>query len=371
MALTSEADHKDQKPDQSTAGLQGQVRLVRNDFTLRADIELPARGVTAIFGPSGCGKTSLLRFLAGLEPTAEGELHYNGVCWQDADQFVPAWRRPVGYVWQQGALFPHLTVAGNLQFAWRRSPQQHELAPTRVAKLTGIQPFLSRYPRELSGGQQQRVALARALCSCPQLLLLDEPLANLDTAARYQMLAMLRWLQNRLEIPMIYVSHQLDEVIQLADQLMLLAAGQVRQIGPLAAQLLTADATELTGGVSVVEGRVTGVSDELLATIQIGDQHLCLPVRRDDLKPGQACRIPIAARQLALSLAPQNQSSVQNQLPAEVIAVLAASHPAEQRVLLEVSGQRVQAIMTRQAQAQLRLQPGLQVWVQLKAAAVT
>ncbi|HEX5394570.1 MAG TPA: molybdenum ABC transporter ATP-binding protein, partial [Rhodocyclaceae bacterium] len=180
-------------------------------FLLDVDLQLPTKGVTALFGPSGSGKTSLLRCVAGLE-RAPGRLMVNGEVWQDERIFLPVHRRPLGYVFQEASLFPHLTVQGNLDFGAKRSKGRDGVDRAAILDLLGIAHLLPRTPDKLSGGERQRVAIARALFTAPRLLLMDEPLAALDTQRKREILPYLERLHDSLSIPILYVSHAPDEV---------------------------------------------------------------------------------------------------------------------------------------------------------------
>ena len=198
------------------------IRHETGGFSLAVEQMLPLRGVTALFGPSGSGKTTLLDAIAGLRRDLDSvELTVDGQCWQDESNFVPPWQRGVAYVFQDARLFPHLTVAGNLAYAEKRA---FGPGPARddVVQWLGIDGLLQRDVQSLSAGQQQRVAIARALLRGPRLLLLDEPLANLDRNAASECLACLQRIARESATPMIYVSHQIEEVCAIADHLLML-----------------------------------------------------------------------------------------------------------------------------------------------------
>lgn len=201
---------------------------------LEINLSLPERGVSAIFGPSGAGKTTLLRAVAGLEPAARGRVEINGEIWQDDAQkiFVPTHQRSIGFVFQEPGLFPHLSVQGNLEFGLRRIPvTDQKVSLLKAVDLLGIAPLLKRSPTTLSGGEKQRVSIARALAVSPKLLLMDEPLASLDEQRKAEILPYLERLHQELDIPMLYVSHARDEVVQLADYVVMLEEGRVRDSG--------------------------------------------------------------------------------------------------------------------------------------------
>jgi len=204
------------------------LRLSRGGFSLAADLELPASGITVVFGTSGSGKTTLLRAIAGLEPDARGRVVFGGQVWQDDDAgaHMPVWQRRVGYVFQESSLFEHLDVRGNIEYGlrWQGSAQ---CEPGALVDLLGIGALLDRRVDTLSGGERQRVAIARAMAVQPKLLLLDEPLAALDFARRDEIMAWLEALRDRTGTPMLYVTHSLEELARLADRAVVMVEGRV------------------------------------------------------------------------------------------------------------------------------------------------
>ncbi|MDP2805984.1 MAG: molybdenum ABC transporter ATP-binding protein, partial [Gallionellaceae bacterium] len=203
-------------------------------FALDASFAAPAVGVTALFGPSGSGKTTLLRCIAGLERVA-GTLHVNGEIWQDEKTFLPIHKRPLGYVFQEASLFPHLSVRANLEYGYKRiAPDERKVHLEQVVEWLGLSHLIDRNnPTQLSGGERQRVAIARALLTSPRILLMDEPLSALDATSKQDILPYLERLHRELNIPVLYVSHALDEVTRLADHLVLLEKGRVIASGEL------------------------------------------------------------------------------------------------------------------------------------------
>ena len=302
-----------------------QAQLKRADFALDVQLTLPGRGVTALFGPSGSGKTSCLRILAGLERGAVARVEVDGQTWQDssARQFVPTHQRAVGYVFQEASLFDHLTVEGNLRFGHDRTPrEQRHHAWDHGTELLGISHLLERRPHSLSGGERQRVAIARALASSPRLLLMDEPLAALDTLRKAEILPWLERLHQHLDIPVVYVTHALEEVVHLADHMVVMAQGQVVADGP-ALDVLGGNQGPLAQGSeasSLIEGTV-GVAAEGtgLEQIEFPGGPLLLPQTRATPWPlGHQVRIRIHARDVSIALERATHSSVLNILPATV-----------------------------------------------------
>jgi molybdate transport system ATP-binding protein len=304
------------------------LRLPRRDFTLDVSLVLPARGTTALFGPSGCGKTTLLRAIAGLERAA-GRVVIDGAAWQDDAHglFVPPHRRALGYVIQESALFPHLDVAANLAYGRRRSgADASRVDLPALIELLGIGGLMRRRPHLLSGGERQRVAIARALATGPRLLLLDEPLAALDAARRAEILPYLERLQKELALPMLYVTHAMDEVARLADHLVLLQAGRCTASGALAELLARPDLPlprspqgQDEAGV-VIDGAVLA-HDEAYALSQLGFAGGTLWLGQVPGAPGSRLRVRVLARDVSLVRDPPRETSILNLLPVTVSAL--------------------------------------------------
>jgi molybdate transport system ATP-binding protein len=212
------------------AAFQGRL----GDFALDFTLDAPASGVTVLFGPSGCGKTSVLRCMAGLE-RLPGRLIVAGEVWQDEALFLPTHRRPIGYVFQEASLLPHLSVQRNLMFGHGRAQGDKPIALDQIVELLGLAPLLDRGAARLSGGERQRVAIGRALLSQPRLLLMDEPLASLDQARKAEVLPYLERLHAELAIPLIYVTHDPAEARRLGDRMVVMAEGRASQTLDLAA----------------------------------------------------------------------------------------------------------------------------------------
>ena len=356
-------------------GIRARVRLQWPGFALDVDEHFPARGITALFGHSGSGKTTLLRCIAGLEHAAEGEIRFNGETWQDADIWVPTHRRPVGYVFQEASLFPHLTVMGNLRYGQKRSRGQDARAARfsleHAIELLGIGHLLKRRPAALSGGERQRVGVARALAVSPRLLLMDEPLAALDLARKREILPYLERLHDDLEIPVLYVSHAPDEVARLADHLVVMEAGRVLASGPLNQILSRLDLPIRLGedaGV-VLDGQVAE-RDERWHLLRVACCSASLWVRDNGAAVGDHARVRILARDVSIAHEPTSGTSILNTLPAQVLSLGDDAHPALSLVKLDVAGSPVLARVTRRSAEQLGLAPGMNVWIQIKAVAL-
>ncbi|MGB5831282.1 MAG: molybdenum ABC transporter ATP-binding protein [Thiohalocapsa sp.] len=346
-------------------------------FSLDVDEQLPSRGVTALFGHSGSGKTTLLRCIAGLERAPRGRLTFNGDTWQDDDTWVPVHQRPLGYVFQEASLFPHLSVLGNLRYGQRRNPARRNAArKTRFSlehaiDLLGIGPLLKRRPGSLSGGERQRVGIARALAVNPRVLLMDEPLAALDLARKQEILPYLERLHDELEIPVLYVSHAADEVARLADHLLIMDAGRVLASGALNEILSRLDLPIRLGedaGV-VLDGQVTE-RDERWHLLRVQCGGVSLWVRDTGAAVGEHVRMRILARDVSIALEPKAGTSILNTLPARVVSLGTEGHPALALVKLDLTGTAVLSRVTCRSADQLGLQPGQAVSIQIKAVAL-
>lgn len=350
-----------------------QVSLARQGFTLEVALQLPSSGITALFGASGSGKTTCLRILAGLEPQARGRVCVAGEIWQDSAQgiFRPVHQRALGYVFQEASLFDHLSVQDNLKYGFKRTPPaQRQHGWDHAVALLGIVHLLSRWPHELSGGERQRVAIGRALASSPNLLLMDEPLAALDATRKAEILPYLERLQVELSIPIIYVSHALDEVARLADHLVLLDAGRALATGPTEALLTRLDLPLAHGDTAsaVIQARIIGHETAYHLTLAEFAGG-CLRVPQQALQPGQTLRIRVQARDVSLTLSPQTGTSILNILPARVTG-LSADGPGQVIVGLDAGGTPLLARVTRKSLDALGLAEGLQVYAQIKGVAI-
>ena len=215
-------------------GLRVELRIPLSQFEMEISASFPARGISGVFGDSGSGKTTLLRAIAGFENRARGAISFDGEVWQGVKLHLPTHQRQVGYVFQEPSLFSHLDVRGNLEFGYKRTPlSQRRVDSTEVIGLLGLKGLLDRRVSRLSGGEKQRVAIGRALLASPQLLLLDEPLSSLDWSTRHEILPYLRRMADSLDLPMIYVSHDLEEIVQLASHLTLVREGRIQASGPV------------------------------------------------------------------------------------------------------------------------------------------
>ncbi|MDO9385433.1 MAG: molybdenum ABC transporter ATP-binding protein [Thiobacillus sp.] len=353
-------------------GIRARFKLDYSGFSLDVDLDLPGRGVTALFGHSGSGKTTLLRAVAGLEHAPGGTLSVNGDLWQDAATFRPTHQRPLGYVFQEASLFPHLDVRANLEFGQKRVPQaQRRVSLDQAVAMLDIGHLLGRKPARLSGGERQRVGIARALATSPRLLLMDEPLAALDFALKREILPYLERLHDELDIPVLYVSHAPDEVARLADHIVVMKGGRAVAAGPLTDTLARLDLPIRLGeDAGVVLDAVVAARDEEwhLAHMEFAGGRLW--VRDHGLPVGHRARVRILARDVSLARAPTTGTSILNTLPAVVVDSVDDAHPALTLVKLRVGESPLLARLTRRSAHALELAPGRMVYVQIKAVAL-
>ncbi len=353
--------------------IEARFKLDYPGFTLDVGLSLPSTGVTALFGQSGSGKTTLLRAIAGLECVPGGRLVFDDEVWQDEASFLPTHQRPLGYVFQEASLFPHLTVQGNLDYGIRRRNGRPASADfSHIVALLGIGHLLDRKPDRLSGGERQRVAIARALLTQPRLLLMDEPLAALDLARKKEILPYLENLHEELKIPVLYVSHAPDEVARLADHIVALDGGRVVAAGPLAETLARADLPIRLGedaGV-VLDATVAEIDPTWhLARVEFSGGSLWV---RDEGHPvGKGLRVRVLARDVSLSRAEPSGTSILNHFRVTVRELADDAHPALLLARTETDGlSSLLARLTRRSAAALELAPGTKVWAQVKAVAL-
>lgn len=351
--------------------IEGRFRALLGDFRLDARISAPSHGVTAVFGESGAGKTTVLRAIAGLDFHPGSQLTVNGERWQDDQVFLPPHKRPVGVVFQEASLFPHLDVRGNIEYGKKRAGSSETAIDLGQAIATlGLESLMNRGVDTLSGGERQRVAIARALAVAPRLLLMDEPLSSLDLARKAEILPYLETLVRALEIPVIYVSHSLDEVARLADHLVYLDKGQVAGAGSVG-DVLTAPDLPLARGSqaeALFEARASGYDERYaLNLVEFPGGVFSVPGER--LAQGAKVRLRVAARDVSVTLTPHTETSILNVFPATVES-LTPSGRAQAVVRLDVGGETMLAHLTQKSVEMLGLKAGMAVFAQVKSVAV-
>lgn len=328
-------------------------------------------GVTALFGRSGAGKTTLVNAIAGLLRPRSGHIELDGETLFDSARgvHVPARRRHFGYVFQEGRLFPHLTVRQNLTFSWIfRSGREAPGGLEHIVELLGLRDVLHRRPGALSGGERQRVALGRALLAGPRALLLDEPLASLDAPRKEEVLRYLELMRDEIKVPVIYVSHAVEEVVRLADTVVLMSAGMVVAAGGVEDVMgrpdLRAGAGAFEGG-AVIDARVIG-QDLQYELATLGFDGGTLAVTNLDALVGEHVRVRIRARDVSIALEAPRRISIQNVLPGRITAV---GEPRNGIVDVSITAGTAQlrSRITARAAEQLALRPGLDVYALIKA----
>jgi len=367
--MTLSSTHSQHEAESASIDLS--LRLQRPDFDLNVSLSIPAHGTTVVFGPSGGGKTTVLRAIAGLEPDVQGEVRVKGQVWQSAKVFVPPHQRRIGFVFQHAALLPHLSVEQNLRYGFKRVQGTEDEYQDCVRQLD-LQALMHRKIAQLSGGERQRVAVGRALLTRPEVLLMDEPLTALDVARRSEVLGYFERLKMITPIPMIYVTHAVDEMSRLADYVVLMKDGHVRQAGP-ALEVINSPHAPLAfrddAGV-VVPARIIARDEHGLLTLQsaLGEMF----AQATDHQPGHALRLRIHARDVSLSLSEHRDTSVLNILPAKVRSM---RQIISGQVLVELGAgsARDQVLFARISHVsamRLQIAEGLEVWAQIKAVAL-
>ncbi len=339
------------------------------DFRLDVELALPMRGITGLLGASGSGKTTLLRCIAGLEQASTGRLVVDGEVWHDAATSRPVHERPLGYVFQEARLFPHLDVRRNLAYGQsRRGAGAVDF--DEVVELLGLAPLLERMPDDLSGGEAQRVAIARALLAAPRFVLMDEPLASLDRPRREEVLPFLDRLHAELEIPIVYVSHSVDEVCRLCDYLVIMRDGSAVAHGELHEVLARLDVQLLTGedAGAVLETTVSDYdAEDDLTRLGFSGGTFLVPGRVG--AAGQPLRLRIRAGDVSLCRDRPEQSTILNIVPG-IIEELQDGDGPTVLVRLKVGEDMLVARITRRSVRELGLRVGDEVLAQVKSVAV-
>jgi len=345
------------------------VEHVQGAFHLDAEFEC-GEGVTALFGQSGSGKTTLVNSIAGLAHPRRGRIALDGEVLFDAGRGidVPARRRRFGYVFQEGRLFPHLTVRQNLGYSRLFGAGSTAREFDHIVELLGLRDLLGRRPAQLSGGERQRVALGRALLASPRMLLLDEPLASLDARRRDEILQYLELLRDEVKIPIVYVSHSVEEVVRLAATVVLMAGGRVAAVGSVEDVMGRTDLRPAAGmfeGGTVIDARVARQDMQYdLATLAFDGGTLT--VTNLDALIGEPVRVRIRARDVSIALDAPTRISIQNVLRGRITEV-AAGPGGVVDVSVRVGGVAIRSRVTQLSAQQLQLAPGVEVYALIKA----
>jgi len=345
-------------------------------FSLDVEFSMPENGITVLFGPSGSGKTSVLNLIAGLDEGNDLELAslvLNNKIIDDSNKNIKLkpWLRNVAYVFQDHRLFSHLTVEENILFGFKR--RNSELQPAELIEVFKISQLLAHYPAQLSGGQKQRVALVRALLSQPELLILDEPLAALDHQSKQQLLPYIERIHKDLNIPIIYVSHDIKEVLRLADYIVLINKGRIIDQGKLADLCITQPLlTEQEGASFILEGTVSEViSEDKLVKINCGENIL---ITAENMQLDQKVRVLLHARDVSLCLTPPVDSSILNCIPVNIKALHQNSN-GKLRVLANIGEdtqqtQTIVSMISYRSAKLLNVEEGKNMFAQFKATAM-
>jgi molybdate transport system ATP-binding protein len=349
------------------------IRRRQGDFQVQVALRAGG-GVTALFGRSGSGKSSVVNMVAGLARPDAGHIKVDGKVLFDSAAGIdlPPEKRRLGYVFQEARLFPHLSVRGNLTFGMNRlAPGDRRVGFDPVVEVLGIGHLLDRRPAKLSGGEKQRVAIGRAMLASPRILLMDEPLAALDNARKAELLPFIGRLSRQFAIPILYVSHAMEEVLRLADTLVLMDEGQAKAVGAVEELMSRPDLRPLTGRYeagAVIRATVAG-HDTTYGISRLAFSGGTLQVAKMALPVGAEVRLRIHARDVSIAIDAPTRISMRNVLPAAVKSV----RPAEGwlvDVVLDCGGTDVWAQITASAQAHLDLRPGMRVHALIKAATI-
>lgn len=354
------------------------IRIAFQDKLGRLDLnvvfEAPMKGVTALFGPSGSGKTTILRCIAGLHRAHSGSCDIGGDIWQSADYFRPVYERPIGYVFQEASLFSHLSVQENLLFGAKGGRRDRGPNFSEVMGLLEMEDLLDRMPCNLSGGERQRVAIGRALLSNPGLLLMDEPLSALDAGSREDIIPYFERLRSSLDIPVFYVSHDMNEIDRIVDFLVLIENGVVLASGPLP-QLQSEPSLMLAStqhAAVSLNAKVVDYDPEFqIARFAVHGGFLNAPSQT--LEIGERRRLKIFAGDVSLSRDQSDHSTIENQIPVRILDIREIE-PAQIVVFLmlghEVAGEPLLARITKKSWVTLGLGIGQSVFAQVKAVAL-
>ena len=353
--------------------LEVDIRARFGTFALDAQLVAPTSGIVTVFGRSGAGKTSLVNILAGLTRPTEGVVRLNGeaLCDTAAGIFVPPERRRFGYVFQEGRLFPHMTVRGNLLYGARgQPPADRQRRLDHAVALLSLDGLLKRRPSDLSGGEKQRVAIGRALLTQPRMLLMDEPLAALDPGLKGDILPYIERLRDAEGIPIVYVTHTIEEIVRLADTLVLMSEGKVAAVGPVDELMNRLDLRPLTGRYEAGAVLTATVAEHdrthRLTGLAFPGGTLLVPAL--EAAVGTQIRLRIRARDVSLALEAPKDISILNVFAGEVREIGPVTD-ALVDVLVD-AGTPIWSRITARSVAQLGLKPGRRVHALVKAVAI-
>ena len=359
--------------------LHVQLSMERGHFDMAIDLTLCTQGITALTGPSGSGKSTLLRYIAGLEPNFhQGSCSFNSSLWQDAETYLPAHKRHVGIVFQDTQLFEHLSVLQNLQYAAKRS-HSNILKIDEIIDAMDIGPLIHNHPITLSGGEKQRVAIARALANNPKILLLDEPLANLDITSKQAILPYLEYIHETLQLPIIYVSHTPEEIARIANQVIFLNKGKVICQGPTNSILTRTDLpfSHADTACSILEGAIVHHEENFyLSAVALKKSKALLTLPEINKKIGEEIKIKIFAKDISLCLTLPQNTSIINCIETTIVDHTPMQDPSKLLITLAINqpsstdADQILAHITTKSWSILNLEKGQRVFAQIKSVAI-
>ena len=352
--------------------IEANYKYKLENFLLDASFTMPETGITVLFGPSGSGKTSLLNLMSGLINKKSKDLSskfiINNRIIDDSNNNIKLepWDRKIAYVFQDHRLFPHMTTKDNILFGYKRCDSK--LNPQELIEKFKIRELLEHYPDQLSGGQKQRVSMVRALLSQPELLILDEPLAALDYKSRQELLPYIECIHKELDIPMIYVSHDIKEVLRLADYILIMDKGKIIDQGDIANLCISQPLlTQEEGASFILEATVTKIIEEdKLVELDCGETIL---ITAENMQLNQKIRLLIHARDVSLCLGPPQNSSILNCVPI-CIENLETDNNGKLRVIAKIGKQTLVSLISHRSARQLNVEKGREMYAQFKATAM-
>ena len=357
--------------------LSAKINLTRESssakFHLELDLNIPSDGITALFGSSGSGKTSLLRCIAGLEENAIATIRFKNDLWQNLDYFLPTHERRIGLVFQRQNLFPHLTSRQNIEFAEKRvNSTLDNLNVDSVIDNLEIEHLLNKYPAQMSGGEQQLVALARTLRSNPALLLMDEPLSSLDDPRKNRLLEIIKGLNAKQGLPILYVTHSVDEVLKIADHLLVIEDGKLSINKPL---MEAFDDETINHQVwphigAVIEARLTSQTTEYgMHKLEFQGGNFWIPDSNKGI--GFKTRLVILARDISIALSNHTDTSILNKVQAVITKIREDANPAFLQIHSKAGKNNFRALVTKKSLNTLELETGKSIWLQIKNIAIS
>ena len=337
------------------------------------DFSAPGQGVTALFGRSGAGKSTIVDVVAGGRDVSKGRVIVNGETFLDSASRIklPIERRRIGFVFQDSRLFPHMRVQSNLLYGYKRATVTPFIDPEQAIELLGLEDLLQRRPHRLSGGERQRVAIGRALLAQPSILLMDEPLSSLDPPRKAELLPYIERLRDELKIPIIYISHDFNEVMRLADHLVVVDNGRIARHGPLLDLASDPELSPLIGRYEAGSVLACVIEDHdqtnALTRLCVGKHALSVPII--DAGIGSEVRVRLRARDVALALSEPEDTSIANRIPGVITELVSRDGPYIDAGI-DIGAGIVRSLLTRASVERLGLQPGMSVWALTRVVAL-